>query len=98
MYAQNRLYVDAYFNEAGALVISGQDLNVEHMGYAEYEYVLTVSPTDIPTIVAALDGAPEADVLDLLERNGGALVRAGERTWLRGLGIEPGFWNRIDPL
>jgi hypothetical protein len=34
-------------------------------------------------------------VIALLVANAQKIIRTGERTWLRFLGIEPEFWSRI---
>ncbi|MDI2125779.1 hypothetical protein [Yinghuangia seranimata] len=92
MYAANRLHVDARLAADGTLTIEGQDLNG-----GEYEYVVTVAAGDVPVVIAALGGAPGDDVLALLAANGAAVVRQGERAWLRGLGLEPRLWGRREP-
>jgi hypothetical protein len=81
------------------LVIFGQDLCVPPFfgeSLREYEYGLSVAEADIPTVLTALQAAPDADVLDVLERAGSELVRAGESKWLRALGIEFEFWSRME--
>lgn len=85
-----RLWVTITLRADGALLIEGQDLG----GAEEYEYALTVEAVDVPRVVEALGGAPGADVLALLEPRGTEIVTLGERAWLRGLGLEPGFWAR----
>jgi hypothetical protein len=73
------------------LVIVGQDLCLSPF-YGEnlkaYEYGLTMSESDIPTVLTALGAAADADVLDVLESTGAELVRSGESKWLRAHGIE----------
>ncbi|MFI2078192.1 hypothetical protein [Streptomyces triculaminicus] len=86
LYAANKLWVDARINVEGKLLIQGQDLN-----NGEYEYMLSVPEAEIPKVVAALDGAPGDDVLELLAANGTEIVAFGEMRWLKSLGIEPGF-------
>jgi hypothetical protein len=81
------------------LVISGQDLRsnpVLGSEVTEYEYGLTVSATDIPTVLTALRAGPDADVLDVLETAGPELVKVGESRWLAGIGVEAEFWSRSD--
>jgi hypothetical protein len=90
LWAANRLYVDASVDADGVLRISGQDLGDNLYG-GEYEYFLTVDATDVPTVVAALGGAPGDDVLELLVAQAEQIIRTGEKTWLEGLGISPGF-------
>ncbi len=90
LWARNRLYVDASVDADGVLTISGQDLGDNLYG-GDYEYFLTVDATDVPTVVAALGGAPGDDVLDLLAANAEQVISAGEKTWLESLGISPGF-------
>ncbi|MEV6104349.1 hypothetical protein AB0M28_06470 [Streptomyces sp. NPDC051940] len=83
------LYVTARLDDDGTLRIEGQDLTGP-----EYEYALTVAAADVPAVRAALGAAPASDLLHLLRRHSPEVVRRGERTWLRSLGIEPGFWSR----
>ncbi|MBM7791002.1 hypothetical protein [Tenggerimyces flavus] len=94
MYAAHRLHVWASATDDRGFVIEGQDLG--RPGMVEYEYSLRVAPADVPRVVAALGGQPGDDVLDLLEREGELLVRAGESTWLKSLGLEPEFWSRSE--
>ena len=61
------------------------------MGYAEYEYWVTAPAAVVPQVVAALGGAPGDDVLALVADHAEEIVRRGESTWLRALGIEPGI-------
>ncbi len=93
LWARNRIYVNAVLRADGRLVIEGQDLLTNFYG-AEYEYDVTVEAADVPRVIAALGGAPDDDVLALLQTNAEMIVRHGERSWLRELGIEPGFWFR----
>lgn len=86
------LYIGASLRESGDLVIAGQHLR----GRSEYEYALTVSANEVPIVVEALGGAPDADVLALLSDNADAIVQQGEKSWLGGLGIDPEFWSHGD--
>lgn len=98
LWGADGLTVTASLLEDGSLSIRGQDLNAGRVfgpGGSEYEYGLTVTPADVPRVVAALGGRPGGDVLALLEVHGQQIVSGGEQTWLRGLGIEPGFWSRF---
>ncbi|WP_424638537.1 hypothetical protein [Embleya sp. AB8] len=78
----------AHRTPTGNLRFTGHDLNGP-----EYEYVITVAAADIPTIVRALGGAADADVLELLTRHRTAIVRKGEYTWLGELGITVELWS-----
>lgn len=95
LWARDRLYVNAYLNTAGDLIIDGQDLSGS-VRTGEYEYSLTVPAADVPRVVAALAGEPGDDVLALLVTNATTIVQTGERTWLRSLGIDPGFWAHTE--
>lgn len=79
------------------LVISGQDLKsgaAYGSEISEIEYGYTVAADDVGRVLHALNAAPDADVLDVLERSGAQLVRAGESAWLSGIGVEAEFWSR----
>ena len=85
---RDRLFVQAVLTDAGDLAFEGQDLN-GWLGSAEYEYWVRAPAAAVPRIVAALGGAPGADVLGLLVDRAQEIVTAGESTWLHSLGIEP---------
>jgi hypothetical protein len=87
------LHIWAEINSDKALTISGQDLHPPGPFGDEYEYVLTVAPADIDTVVVALGGAPGDDVLPLLKANGPMIKNTGEQAWLQSLGITPELWN-----
>ena len=64
-------WLGAYVDGAGALHIDGQDLGpgtamVSSDG--EYEWFMTIAPTDVERLVTLLGGQPGDDVLDLLEQ------------------------------
>jgi hypothetical protein len=94
LWAADRLHVDIRITDGGALEFAGQDLNVRG-AVSEYEYVLTVEPADLPAVAAALGGAPGDEVIGLVLAAAEMIAGTGELTWLRSLGIEPGFWSRI---
>lgn len=61
----------AYLDEEGRLHIDGQDLGLGTSMVSddgEYEWFTTYEAKDVPRVVAALDGQPGEDVLDVLER------------------------------
>ncbi|HET9518946.1 MAG TPA: hypothetical protein VFO77_14590 [Actinoplanes sp.] len=95
LWSRNQSYVDAVLRPDGALEFLGHDLNPQNPWGAEYEYALRVEPVDVPRVVAALGGRPGDNVLALVRAYGEHIVRRGEQTWLRSLGIEPGFWSRV---
>lgn len=74
----------------GKLLISGQDLGGV-AGTSEYEYFITVEPQDFGTIREALDGAADADIVELMCAHAPMIFSAGELTWLEGLGINADF-------
>jgi hypothetical protein len=94
-WARNKSFVDVELRPDGTLVFLGQDLNPDNPWGAEYEYALTVQPADVPRVVAALGGTGGDDILALLRANAEQIIGRGEQTWLRSLGIEPGFWSRV---
>jgi hypothetical protein len=94
IWAQNGLYVSIARTVDGGLRFEGQDLNPNPFGSSEYEYALAVQRADVLTIVTALGGAADADPLELIAANAETIVRAGEMSWLKSLGIEPAFWSR----
>jgi hypothetical protein len=66
----DRRYLDAYI-ESDNLVLAGQDLGPSTAavsGDGEYEWWRTVKRADIPALSAVLGGAPDEDILDVLER------------------------------
>ncbi len=91
LWSRDGLHVDVHLRADGALQFFGHDLAPRIPGVDEYEYWVTVSPVDVPRVVAALDGQPGDDVLVLLEANAEAIVKTGEKTWVTSLGIEPEF-------
>lgn len=89
------------FNERGTLCVwiesgpeslrfSGQDIGGV-VGTSEYEFWITVVAQDFPTILAALDAAPDADVAEVLCEHREEIYGVGELTWLKSIEIEPGF-------
>lgn len=82
MYAAHRLVVDAMRWDDGTVSIEGQDLGPHTPGGEEYEYFLYVRPGDVPLLLAALDGRPDDDAVDLLAAQGEVIVRHGETRWL----------------
>jgi hypothetical protein len=98
LWAADGLHVWARSVPGRGLEISGQDLRGAAFfgpGVSEYEYAFTISPADVPTVVAALGGDPGSDVLDVLASRGAELVKAGESRWLAAQGITPDFWSRV---
>lgn len=96
LWSANGLTVTARRGIDDNLVISGQDLRANPMlggEVTEYEYGLSVARNDIPTVLAALRAAPDADVLDVLESVGAEVVKIGESRWLAEIGIEADFWS-----
>lgn len=86
---QDRLSVKVGLTENGSLTFSGYDLKDNN----DYEYAITVAAADIPTVLAALPGRPEDDVIRRLKANAKMIITMGESTWLKSLGIETTFWS-----
>jgi hypothetical protein len=89
LWARSRLHVDAVLNDDGSLVFEGQDLNPPMKDIDEYEYWITVRAADVPVVIAALDGSPGDDLLDLLVAHGEEIVMQGESRWVTSLGLTP---------
>lgn len=93
---EGTLRVTAETKADGSLLISGQDFG--HPLCDEYEYWITVSPGDVPRMVAALGGSAGDEPLDLLGLNSRQVVSRGEKSWLEDHDIRPAFFNRMgDP-
>jgi hypothetical protein len=90
------LHVWATRSDDGELVIQGLEPCPGPSATEECEYAITVHVEDVPTVVAALGGDADADVLDLLAADGGQIVTVGEATWLESLGVKPTFWSWMD--
>ena len=76
----------------GALVIRGDVHRQSPWGAEDYTYSIVVSPGDVPRVLTAL-GAPDegVDPLDVMLAHKSDFLLAGERAWLRSIGIEPEF-------
>lgn len=90
LWAAGGLYVDVQRDNDGGFTILGQHLSPA----GEYEYALTVVADDVPAVVDALGGEPGSDVVAGLRLHADTIVRTGELTWLRSIGVEPDFWSR----
>ena len=88
-------HLSAHLNEAGDLVIAGQDLGpgtAPVSGDGEYEWSETVRAEHLADLIALLGGAPGVDVLDLLEGYAGARSFELERL-LSGGEVPVEFWS-----
>lgn len=93
LYDRDGLRIWADLNTDGALVISGQDLRPP-FGWDEYEYSFTIPAEDLQLIGAALGGARDDSVLNLLAAKGERIV-PGVKSWLDSVGARYEFWNRM---
>lgn len=93
VWGYNGLYVGISRTRGGGIQFEGQDTNPNPFGDSDYEYTLTVDRDDVPKIIEALGGQPDDDPLSLIEANIETIVRTGEMSWLKSLGIKPGFWS-----
>ena len=91
IWERSGLTVRVLLTDDSDLVFAGQDLK-NYPGADEYEYWITVPAQDVPTVIAALGGQPGDDVLELVARSAESIIGQGERTWVKSLGIEPGFY------
>lgn len=89
------LRVWATLRDGGSLTIEGQDLS-GLLGWAEYEYAMTIKADAVPRLVAELGGKPGDDALRLLHERRDELVRVGEKQWLDDHDVPYSFWNRIE--
>lgn len=84
--------VDWAWGDDGSFVVSGQDLKV---GGGEYEYSATVAPETLSALATAL-GVSIEQIPDAWSARIGEIMSPGFVTWLRGHGIEHGFWSWHD--
>lgn len=96
MWDRDGLYVWASRSESGGVTINGQDLRSGPGGSGEYEYAVSIPVEDVPIVVKALGGSEGDDVLELLRTNGEMIVRRGERTWAKEIGVSAKLWNHGD--
>lgn len=103
--AHNRMWVHAELGPDGGLAFVGQDLNPDNPYRAEYEYVITVDPDDVPRVVAAVwdlvgrDAGDDIDILALLRIHRNEIIRAGEHAVLKRHGVPFRFHDRVgEPL
>jgi len=92
VWAKNNLFITISHTTSDGVRFEGQDLNPGPFG-DEYEYALTVSGDETFVIIEALGGTVGDDPLDLIEANIEKIVHTGEMTWLKSIGITPGFWS-----
>jgi hypothetical protein len=90
----------ARVTEEGNLSIEGQDLGsgVEGSwgsGLTEYEWTITVRASEIPRVVAALNGKEGDDVLELLSARCSENEWYASRTFFEQHGIPTEFWSRV---
>lgn len=95
VWAKDGLFVSINRTGSGGVEFKGHDLNSNPFGTSEYEYVLTVSGDRTFDLIDGMGGQPGDDPLDLVEAQIDTIIRMGELTWLRSLGIDPGFWSAI---
>lgn len=86
---RNKLSVEVGLKDDGSLTFSGCD----NKGNRDYEYDITVAAADVPTVLAALPGPPEDDLITRLQWNAEMIITTGESTWLESLGIKTEFWS-----
>jgi hypothetical protein len=75
------------YDQAGALVFSGQDR--QHLD--GYTYDITVAPEQFDTLRRVFGAGPAADVVELVCERVGEIMARGERTWLDEHGIQNAF-------
>jgi hypothetical protein len=91
VWAKDDLYVSVSRTVGGGLSVDGQDANPNPFGDSDYEYTVTVGRDDVPKVIEALGGQQGDDPLALIEANIDSIVRTGEMTWLKSIGVSPGF-------
>jgi hypothetical protein len=92
IWREGGLVVRVRLTDDDDLEFAGQDFG-GHPFADQYEYWITVPARDVPTIVAALNGQPGDDVLELVARHAASIIHQGERAWVESLGIEPRFYS-----
>lgn len=90
----------ARLTEEGDLSIEGHDSGsgVEEIlgpGLTEYEWLITVSASEVPRVVATLGGKEGDDVLELLSARCSENEWYASRTFFEQHGIPTGFWSRV---
>lgn len=88
----------ASIDEAGDLVIHGQDLGpaVEVLGGRKYEWYLTHARNDIPALLVVLGASANANVLDVIEERFCGVEADTFETLVRESDLTPEFFSWMD--
>ncbi len=88
----------ASIDEAGDLVIHGQDLGpaVGVLGGNSYEWYLTHARTDIPSLLVVLGAPADANVLDVIEERFCGVEADTFETLVRESDLTPEFFSWIN--
>jgi hypothetical protein len=89
MNGDTHLHLWARINDAGDFSIEGQDLgSMDESGdSSEYEWILKVDKSDVPSLVVLLGGTPEQHVLDIIEKDWAPKEGSGLERLVRESGI-----------
>ena len=88
----------AFIDEAGALVIHGQDLGpaVGVLGGSSYEWYLTHARADIPSLLVALGAPANANVLDVIEERFCGVEADTFEALVRDSDLAPAYFSWIN--
>lgn len=89
--------IDLSLRADGSTVFEGEDSGPA-AGGGTYEYFVVVGAAYAPVLRVELGEDAGTDVFDLVLAHGARIATAGELSWLRSIGIEPGFgsWRGSD--
>ena len=88
----------ASIDEAGDLVIHGQDLGpaVGVLGGTSYEWYLTHARTDIPSLLVVLGASANANVLDVIEEQFCGVEADTFEKLVRDSALAPAYFSWIN--
>ena len=98
MNGDTHLHLWAKVGGGGDFSIEGYDLGPtgEWGDCSEYEWIVEVKKSDLPSLVALLGGAPNQDILDVIERDWAPTEGDGLERLVResGISFNTAVWRR----